>query len=734
MKWYSTWWAVILALLPAPLFALDRAAQEKKAAAGEAEAQYQLAEALYWGQGGKQDLKQSVDWARLAAKQGHARGQYRLAVQLLFGHGVEANAENDRLGYKNLTQCHAGLQKEADAGNADAQFKLAQLHVSGLIEGPKDQPYKTNRKKAREYFEKAAQQGHARAQFRLALVYKIGLTENPDYKKTIEWLAKAARSGSVFAAHELWLAHIQSKGKLLNLEEAKPHLLTAAKAGLAAGQHLYGTALITGQLGGEADFKSGIEWIGKAAAQGYGPAQLDFASTWIDKRRGKPDLERAFYWMTLAGESTSKKVQADSTRYADALRKKLTFDRQFEIKQEAKKFQPKATTITRNARLGLAGAAAVDVFAMRIELVTALAKAGNVVAMLSLGHHYRRTVNIQDSIDWYTAAAKKDNLAASKQLWKIYLNGLQGRLQPDKTKALGWLKKAADRGDLMSMNRLGVLLMQGEIKGGNPKEGVEWIRKSATAGWAHAQVNLGRFYYEGDQVEQDFKVAHGWFQKAAAQRYKSGQFYVADCYMRGRGVPNRDVNEALKWYRLAALQGHANAQFALGNIYLEGTGGVEKNARKGYEWLEISRSYGKQGVETTLKRYENRLSQEQKKQAVEAAKKFRAVDFYVHNPNAEEPGPKAAEDFAKKPLEEVEAKAKEGNGTARFELAKRHAAGNGVKLDPVKAWMWFQLADDAGHRLAADERSKLVKAQRMNLSQVLKARKLVREFKQQNKK
>ena len=57
-----------------------------------------------------------------------------------------------------------------------------------------------------------------------------------------------------------------------------------------------------------------------------------------------------------------------------------------------------------------------------------------------------------------------------------------------------------------------------------------------------------------------------------------------------------------------------------------------------------------------------------------------------------------------------------------------------MKLDPVKAWMWFQLADDAGHRLAADERSKLVKAQRMNLSQVLKARKLVREFKQQNKK
>lgn len=734
MKFKRIWWAAMVALLSAGLGAADRVALEKKAAAGEAKAQYELAEALYWGKGAKQDLEQSVDWARLAAKQGLAKAQYRLAIQLLLGHGVESNLENDKLGYEHLAKCFADLKKEADGGDADAQFKLAQLHISGLVEGPKDRPYETNRKAARDYYEKAAKQGHDRAQYSLALVYKIGLTEKPDFDKTIEWLQKAAKNGSVFAARELWLAHIQSKGKLLKLEEAEPHLIMAAKAGLASGQHLYGKALVSGQLGGKADFEAGLAWIKKAALQGYGLAQVDFASSWLDKRREKPNREQAYYWMLVASESEVKKIQTDATRAADLLRKELPFDRQFEIKQETKKFQPQVSLHTQNIRLGLAGASAADVFDMRIELVTGLAKAGNVVAMLHLGHHYRRTAAIAECVKWYTEAAKKDNLPACKQLWDMYLRGLRDRLQPDMGKALVWLEKAAGMGDLMSMNRLGVLLMQGQIKGSDPKAGVEWIRKSATAGWAHAQVNLGRFYYEGDQVEQDFKVARDWFQKAAAQRYRSGQYYIADCFMKGRGVPKKDVGEAVKWYRLAALQGHANAQFALGMIYLEGIGGWKKDPRKGYEWLEISRRYGKQGVEDTLNQYENRLTQEQKKQAVAAANKFRARDFYEERANNAGGAQKPALAVEKMPLKELQATVEGGNADAQFELAKRFATGKGVKLDPVQAWKWFQLASDGGHKMAAEERSKLVRAQRMNLKQVLEARKLVREFKQKKKK
>ena len=96
-------------LLPLSAEATDRKALEKKAAAGDAEAQYQLAEALFWGRGGKQDLVQAVNWAVLSAKQGNAKGEYRLGVQLVLGQGTETSNENDKKGFEWLEKASVGL-------------------------------------------------------------------------------------------------------------------------------------------------------------------------------------------------------------------------------------------------------------------------------------------------------------------------------------------------------------------------------------------------------------------------------------------------------------------------------------------------------------------------------------------------------------------------------------------------------------------------------------------------
>ena len=54
---------IYLAAVSLAIAADDRKALETRAAKGEAEAQYLLAEKLYWAEGGPRDLEQAVDFA-----------------------------------------------------------------------------------------------------------------------------------------------------------------------------------------------------------------------------------------------------------------------------------------------------------------------------------------------------------------------------------------------------------------------------------------------------------------------------------------------------------------------------------------------------------------------------------------------------------------------------------------------------------------------------------------------
>ncbi|SVE30600.1 uncharacterized protein METZ01_LOCUS483454, partial [marine metagenome] len=104
---------LVFLILPLSLGAADKKALEKNTVSVDAEAQYQLAEALFWGDGGKQDFKQAAKLARASAEQGNAKGEYRFGVQLILGQGMEASNENDKKGFEWLAKASTGLQKLA---------------------------------------------------------------------------------------------------------------------------------------------------------------------------------------------------------------------------------------------------------------------------------------------------------------------------------------------------------------------------------------------------------------------------------------------------------------------------------------------------------------------------------------------------------------------------------------------------------------------------------------------
>jgi len=85
------------------------------ASAGDANAQYEMGEANYFGHGMQKNHAEAVRWYRLAAEQGHAMAQLHLGKQFPHGSGIEIDPA-ERLRW---------LGNAADQGSADAYHELA---------------------------------------------------------------------------------------------------------------------------------------------------------------------------------------------------------------------------------------------------------------------------------------------------------------------------------------------------------------------------------------------------------------------------------------------------------------------------------------------------------------------------------------------------------------------------------------------------------------------------------
>jgi TIR domain/Sel1 repeat len=86
----------------------------------------------------------------------------------------------------------------------------------------------------------------------------------------------------------------------------------------------------------------------------------------------------------------------------------------------------------------------------------------------------------------------------------------------DYAKALPPLQKAADAGDAVAMNSLGVLYEKGRGVTQDYAQARQWFQKAAEAGNYNAMEHLGYLYQHGGfGVTQDYAQARQWYQKAA---------------------------------------------------------------------------------------------------------------------------------------------------------------------------------------------------------------------------
>jgi localization factor PodJL len=152
-------------------------------AAGQPNAQYELAMRLFEGRGLPKDQPAAARWFERAASLGLAPAQYRLGSMYEKGIGVSRDPAAAKRWYI----------KAAEAGNARAAHNLAVMSAEPG-EGA------ANYTEAVKWFRRAAELGVRDSQYNLAILYTRGLGVEKDLGQSWLWFALAAQQGDADAA------------------------------------------------------------------------------------------------------------------------------------------------------------------------------------------------------------------------------------------------------------------------------------------------------------------------------------------------------------------------------------------------------------------------------------------------------------------------------------------------------------------------------------------------------
>jgi alpha/beta superfamily hydrolase len=161
---------------------------------GDREAQFNLGNMYYNGQGVLQDYKEAVKWYTKSAEQGLVQAQFNLGNMYRKGQGVLQD-------YKEAVKWYT---KSAEQGLVQAQFNLGNMYRKG-------QGVLQDYKEAVKWYRKSAEQGYAYAQNNLGVMYEDGKGVAQSLQEALKWFKKVAEQGNALEQEKFIEAKEQVK-------------------------------------------------------------------------------------------------------------------------------------------------------------------------------------------------------------------------------------------------------------------------------------------------------------------------------------------------------------------------------------------------------------------------------------------------------------------------------------------------------------------------------------------
>ena len=193
---------------------------------------------------------------KIEAEKGNAEAQYLLGGAYYFGDGVSVDNDN----------AYEWFKKSAEQNNSDAQYYLGMIYKYG--DGTS-----LNDKQAFFWFKKSAEQNDPAAQYELANIYDLGVGTVKDKRNAIYWYDKSAEYGNNDAAQYLSLMlNFIGEEYLPNDKESITNCEILANQENHMAQYYFGLLHLNG-MGVEKSMIKTKYWIGKSISGGNSKAQ-----------------------------------------------------------------------------------------------------------------------------------------------------------------------------------------------------------------------------------------------------------------------------------------------------------------------------------------------------------------------------------------------------------------------------------------------------------------------------
>jgi TPR repeat protein len=208
------------------------------------------------------------------------------------------------------------------------------------------------------------------------------------------------------------------------------------------------------------------------------------------------------------------------------------------------------------------------------------------VLVYLLDRYHRRDVTAAQG--WIHRAADTGDPVSLVLVGDLVARGSPPALPPDPTGAVAYYQQAADGGSPTGLRRLAGAYMSGRGVARDPERGRQLLRRGADAGDAESMTSLAATYAAtgaANGFKPDPAVEVSWLRRAVALNNLDAINNLALCYLHGEGVPV-DQKEALRLFRKAAAGGLASAMTSVGLRYERGEG-VKADPAEAARWYSL---------------------------------------------------------------------------------------------------------------------------------------------------
>lgn len=192
-------------------------------------------------------------------------------------------------------------------------------------------------------------------------------------------------------------------------------------------------------------------------------------------------------------------------------------------------------------------------------------------------------MDVEMAVGYLRRAAELGDVGAASSLGYMFLSG--DGIGSDRSEAEHYLIMAAEAGNPVAMCNLGVLLSDSD-----PVSSMDWFGRAAEAGSVRGMKNLAAAYSIGQGVPMDKAASIGWYSKAADMGDIDSMCVLASILRNGDGV-EVDKVRAAELYRKAADMGDMGAQYDLA-FMLDAGEGIPQDRAEAERYFRLSADQG----------------------------------------------------------------------------------------------------------------------------------------------